>query len=235
MEGVGGWAQYDSPVSRCKLGAARSTTCIPCRTCRTIANREYSVTPPDGPSIFSVSLPDWVGAAVPWDDRFPTDEARMDLAIALSRENVDRGTGGPFGACVFEQESGRLVAAGVNSVQRHNNSVLHAEMVALMMAQHRLQRFTLHDEGLPLHDLVTSCDPCAMCFGAVLWSGVRRVVSGATRDDAANLGFDEGPVFDESYQYLEARGIKFHRKVRRQAAVEVLERYRRAGGAIYNG
>ena len=159
----------------------------------------------------------------------------MDLAIALSRENIDRGTGGPFGACVFEQESGRLVAAGVNSVQRHNNSVLHAEMVALMMAQHRLQRFTLHDEGLPLHDLVTSCDPCAMCFGAVLWSGVRRVVSGATRDDAANLGFDEGPVFDESYQYLEARGIKFHRKVRRQAAVEVLERYRRAGGAIYNG
>ncbi len=60
-------------------------------------------------------------------------------------------------------------------------------------------------------------------------------MSGATRDDAANLGFDEGPVFDESYRYLEARGIEFRREVRRRAAVEVLESYGRAGGAIYNG
>lgn len=185
--------------------------------------------------MFSVSLPDWIGDVVRWDASFPTDEARMDLAIALSLENIDRATGGPFGACVFEQESGRLVAVGVNSVQRHNNSTLHAEMVALMMAQHRLQHFTLHDERFPVHALVTSCDPCAMCFGAVLWSGVRRVVSGATRDDAADLGFDEGPVFDQSYRYLEARGIEFHREVRRQAAVGVLERYRLEGGAIYNG
>ena len=187
------------------------------------------------PPMLSVSLPDWIGDVVQWDAAFPTDEARMELAIALSLENIDRGTGGPFGACVFEQESGRLVAVGVNSVQRHNNSTLHAEMVALMMAQHRMQHFTLHDERFPVHALVTSCDPCAMCFGAVLWSGVRRVVSGATRDDAAHLGFDEGPVFDQSYRYLEARGIKFHREVRRQAAVDVLERYRREGGAIYNG
>jgi len=187
------------------------------------------------PPILSVSLPEWIGDVVPWNDVFPTDESRMDLAITLSGENIDRGTGGPFGACVFQRETGRLVAVGVNSVQRHNNSALHAEMVALMMAQHRLQHFTLHDEGLPLHDLVTSCDPCAMCFGAVLWSGVRRVVCGATRDDATNLGFDEGPVFDESYRYLEARGIEFSREVRRQSAVDVLERYRREGGAIYNG
>lgn len=159
----------------------------------------------------------------------------MDLAIALSRENIDRGTGGPFGACVFEQESGRLVAVGVNSVQRHDNSTLHAEMLALMMAQHRQRHFTLHHERLPLHDLVTSCDPCAMCFGAILWSGVRRVVCGATRDDAASLGFDEGPVFDESYRYLEARGIEFRREIKRRAAVDVLERYHREGGDIYNG
>lgn len=185
--------------------------------------------------MLSISLPDWVGNAVQWDAAYSTDEERMEVAIALSRGNIDRGTGGPFGACVFEQESGRLVAVGVNGVQRHNNSTLHAEMVALMMAQHRLGHFTLHDEGLPLHDLVTSCDPCAMCFGAVLWSGVRRVVCGATRDDAAKLGFDEGPVFDESYRYLEARGIEFHREVRREAAVDVLERYRLDGGDIYNG
>lgn len=204
-----------------------------CHTGRPTVNRGHAVESSALPPTLSISLPDWIGDVVPWDEAFATDEARMDVAIALSRENIDRGTGGPFGACVFEQESGRLVAVGVNSVQRHNNSTLHAEMVALMMAQHRLQHFTLHDESLPVHDLVTSCDPCAMCFGAVPWSGVRRVVSGATRDDAANLGFDEGPVFDQSYRYLEARGIEFHREVQRQAAVDVLERYGREGGAIY--
>jgi len=193
------------------------------------------MTPDDQLPILTLSLPEWVNGEVPWDDAFSTSDAKMDLAIRLSRLNIERQTGGPFGACVFEQDSGRLIAVGVNSVQRHHNSTLHAEMVALMMAQHRLRSFTLQSERLPVHELVTSCDPCAMCFGAILWSGVRRVVSGATREDATRLGFDEGPVFDASYVYLEERGVEFERGVRREDAVAVLEQYRDGGGTIYNG
>ncbi|HVG39005.1 MAG TPA: hypothetical protein VM870_06955, partial [Pyrinomonadaceae bacterium] len=79
------------------------------------------------------------------------------------------------------------------------------------------------------------CEPCAMCLGATLWSGVKRVVCGATREDARQLNFDEGPVFADSYSYLSERGIEIVRGVRRTEARAVLELYRLGSGTIYNG
>ncbi len=182
-----------------------------------------------------IDYPDWVETLVDWDRRYATDEERMRLAIELSRENVVRGTGGPFGAAVFEAETGALVAVGMNSVVRLNNCTLHGEMVAFMMAQARLGSFSLRSEGGPGYELVTSCEPCAMCLGATLWSGVRRVVCGAHRDDARRLNFEEGPVFPESHAYLEARGIEIVHGVLREEANAVLELYRTSRGIIYNG
>ena len=193
------------------------------------------MTLPDLSLAVHVDYPAWVVDVVAWDAPYRTDEERMRLAIALSRENVEHDTGGPFGAAIFERESGRLVAVGMNSVVRLHNCTLHGEMVAFMMAQRRLGSFTLKAAHLPAHELVTSCEPCAMCLGATLWSGVQRVVFGATREDAARLEFDEGPVFPESYQYLEARGIEIVRSPLRDEAAAVLERYRARNGAIYNG
>ncbi len=181
-----------------------------------------------------VDLPPWVDQVVGDGVAFPDDETRMRLAVALARENVTRGTGGPFGAAIFERDSGRLVAVGVNAVTRLNNCTLHGEMIAFMMAQARLGSFTLAAPGMPAHELVTSCEPCAMCLGAILWSGVRRVVCGAAREDATALRFEEGPVFPASYAYLEARGIEIVRGVLRAEARDVLELYRKGGGAIYN-
>jgi tRNA(Arg) A34 adenosine deaminase TadA len=182
-----------------------------------------------------VDYPAWVDDVVAWDAVCRTDEERMRVAIAVARENVERDTGGPFGAAIFERESGRLVAVGMNSVVRLNNCTLHGEMVAFMMAQARVGSFTLNAPQLPAHELVTSCEPCAMCLGATLWSGVRRVVYGARREDAARLRFEEGPVFPESYRYLEARGITIVPDVLREEAVAVLDRYRARRGTIYNG
>jgi tRNA(Arg) A34 adenosine deaminase TadA len=159
----------------------------------------------------------------------------MALVIELSRQNVLRGDGGPFAAAVFERESGLVVAAGVNSVVRLNNSSLHAEVVALGFAESRVGSFSLGAEGLPEHELVSSCEPCAMCLGATLWSGVHRLVYGASREDATALDFDEGPVFPESYAYLESRGMVVTREVMRREAVAVLELYRKQAGIIYNG
>jgi tRNA(Arg) A34 adenosine deaminase TadA len=187
------------------------------------------------PTEVCVTYPDWLPAAVDWERRYEGDEERMRLAIALSRENVAHGTGGPFGAAVFESVSGALVAAGVNSVVRLNNCTLHGEMLALMMAQRRLDSWTLGAPDMPAHDLVSSCDPCAMCLGATLWSGVRRLVCGADREDASRLDFEEGPVFSESHAYLEARGVAIVRGVLREEARAVLELYRQGGGLIYNG
>lgn len=181
-----------------------------------------------------ISYPSWVTDLVDLDKTYASDEDRMRVAIAVSRENVARETGGPFGAAIFERQSGRLVAVGMNSVVRLHNCTLHGEMVAFMMAQQRVKSFTLAAPGMPEHDLFTSCEPCAMCLGAALWSGVKRIVMGAAREDATKLNFEEGPVFPQSYTYLEERGITIKRHVLRDEARQVLEQYRAGGGKIYN-
>jgi tRNA(Arg) A34 adenosine deaminase TadA len=181
-----------------------------------------------------ISWPEWIHDTVTFGTRYHTDEDRMQLAIELARQNVVRGTGGPFGAAIFERSTGALLSVGVNSVVRLNNSTLHGEMVAIMMAQHRIGSYTLAGSPDASYELFSSCDPCAMCLGAVLWSGVKRMVTGADRDDAAALSFEEGPVFPQSYTYLEERGVTIQRSVLRREAAGVLELYRRQGGQIYN-
>lgn len=191
------------------------------------------ISQPEHP-VIHLEYPDWVDSTVEWKNAYKTDEDRMRLAIAVSRANVEKGTGGPFGAAIFEAESGRLVAIGMNSVLRYNNCLLHGETMAMMMAQRVVGSFTLNAPNLPVHEMFTSCEPCAMCLGASLWSGVRRIVCGAARDDATRLNFEEGPVFPESYRYLEDRGIRIDHNFLRDEARAVLEMYRAKGGKIYN-
>jgi tRNA(Arg) A34 adenosine deaminase TadA len=181
-----------------------------------------------------VTWPEWVQETIVFGTRYDSEEDRMRLAVELARQNVVRGTGGPFGAAIFERSTGALLSVGVNSVVRLNSSALHAEMLAIMMAQHRLGSYTLAMSPSESYELVSSCDPCAMCLGAVLWSGVRRLVTGADREDATALSFEEGPVFPQSYTYLEDRGVAVTRGVLRREAAGVLDLYRRQGGQIYN-
>ena len=181
-----------------------------------------------------IDVPAWVGEAAVPGESFDDDQAKMALVVRLAEENLARGAGGPFGAAVFEVGSGRVVAAGVNRVVQGSNCVLHAEIVALMFAQQRVGSFTLRSTGRPAHELVTSCEPCAMCLGATLWSGVSRLVIGAEREDAMAVGFEEGPVFAESYAYIAERGVETVRGVRRAEAARLLRAYRDAGGLVYN-
>ena len=180
-----------------------------------------------------IAQPLWILDDVDWARTYTSTEDRMRLAIELARRNVAEETGGPFGAVVFES-SGRVVAVGTNMVVPSGNAFLHAEIVALMFAQRALGSYSLRDANTGDHELVASCAPCAMCLGAVLWSGVSRLVTGATREDAAAIGFDEGPVFDASYEYLAARGVSLVPEVLREDARAVLEEYRARGGPIYN-
>ena len=185
------------------------------------------------PRALRIELPAWAAAREDDSRRYATDEDRMRVAIEIAAANVSHVTGGPFGAAIFESASGRLVSLGVNSVVRMRNSALHAEMVAFMRAQAKVGTYSLAAPGQPSHTLYSSCDPCAMCLGAALWAGVKRVVCGATRQDAIALRFDEGPVFPESYAYLQARGITIDRGQLTQEATEVIDLYRQRQGVIY--
>lgn len=180
-----------------------------------------------------IELPPWVDGFVDWQRQYPRIEDRMALVIALGHEQVRRATGGPFAAAVFERDSGILVAVGVNLAVLSHNCALHAEVVALMMAGAALHSHSLGGDGMPPHELVSSCEPCAMCLGATLWSGVARLVTGATKADAESIGYDEGPVFPESYAHLERKGVTVVRDVLRSEAKALFTAYQAAGGVIY--
>ncbi len=186
----------------------------------------------------NLNLPSWVAEFLPPAEKvYPTLRERMALAVELSRLNVEHGTGGPFGAAIFDMETDRLVAVGVNLVESLNCSIMHAEVVAIMLAQQAAGRFDLSGidgQGGAAMELVASTEPCAMCFGAIPWSGVRRLVCGARDGDARGIGFDEGPKLSSWAGALEDRGIEVKRDVCRDEAVKVLEHYRDSGGLIYN-
>jgi tRNA(Arg) A34 adenosine deaminase TadA len=97
-----------------------------------------------------------------------------------------------------------------------------------------LERYDIGDAGRLRYDLVASTEPCAMCFGAVPWSGVSRLICGARDKDARNVGFDEGPKLSNWVAELRSRGIVVLRDVLREEAVAVLHEYVAAGGPIYN-
>ena len=184
---------------------------------------------------FVFRLPSWVAAFVSERGQvYSTTEARMDLAIALARQNVERGTGGPFGAAVFDREQGALLAPGVNLVVSEQCSVLHAEIVALVLAQQRLGRYDLSAGMGAGYELVSSTEPCAMCLGAAPWAGIRSLVCGARDEDAREAGFDEGAKPADWVSALADRGIAVQRDVRRVLARAVLLDYAAGGGPIYN-
>ena len=181
------------------------------------------------------SLPSWtIRAARRQQTPILAAGDRMRFAIRLALTNVTAKTGGPFGAAVFETKTGQLIAVGVNIVEPSNCSLAHAEMVALANAHHALRHFDLGADGMPNFDLVTSCEPCAMCYGAIIWSGVRTVVCGARRTDASAIGFDEAPKPKNWVAELKRRGISVVRDVYRSEAIAVFQRYQQTGGRVYN-
>ena len=182
------------------------------------------------------SLPLWLeDFLADFDKTYPSPRDRMRLVVEMSRLNVERGTGGPFAAGVFDRETNRLFAPGLNLVVESGCSVAHAEIVALATAQRMRGHYDLAGEGSPGYELVSSAEPCAMCQGAIPWSGVRSLVCGARGEDALGIGFDEGIKAADWVAQFEARGISVMRDVCREEAAAVLRAYGDGGGIIYNG
>jgi tRNA(Arg) A34 adenosine deaminase TadA len=186
---------------------------------------------------FALSLPEWAIAALnELPDYLPSLEERMAAVIDFSRRNFVHGTGGPFAAGVFERDSGRLVVIGVNRVVRSNCSSAHAEIMALSLAQRILSTFDLGGPGLPAHQLVVNWRPCAMCYGAVPWSGVRSlVVAGDGPELEAITGFDEGPAHPDWRAELEQRGIEVTTDILRDDAIAAFRDFAASEQLVYNG
>lgn len=179
-----------------------------------------------------LTLPAWTQQVIDMQRRYESPEEQVMLAIELSRMNIEQHSGGPFGAAVFTEE-GRLIAIGVNRVIQQSCSVAHAEIMAYMMAQQRLQQFRLNAIGQKI-TLATSSQPCCQCFGATVWAGIDTLRIGARAEDVESLtGFDEGPLPADWVAELERRGIRVERDICREQARTVLARYRELEGTIY--
>jgi len=180
-----------------------------------------------------LTLPAWIHDAVDPQTICADDEAKVALAIELSRLNIAHGTGGPFGAAVFDDASGRLLGIGVNRVLQQSCSVAHAEIMAYMTAQSRMQHVRLNEDGARI-TLATSSQPCCMCYGATFWAGIDTILIGARSEDVEELTeFDEGPLPADWSGELEGRGIAVRRDILRERAREVLRDYGKSGGKKY--
>ncbi len=179
-----------------------------------------------------LTLPAWMHDAVDTARVHAGDEAKVSLAIELSRRNIEAGSGGPFGAVVFGPDD-RVIAVGVNRVIPHNCSLAHAENMAYMLAQQRLQTPRLNALQSPI-TLATSSQPCCQCFGATIWAGIDRLLIGARADDVMSLTeFDEGPLPVDWVGELNRRGIEVVRDIHREEARAVLKQYGQSGGDRY--
>ncbi|HET6352581.1 MAG TPA: nucleoside deaminase [Coriobacteriia bacterium] len=114
----------------------------------------------------------------------------MRRAIELSREKMQEGDGGPFGAVVVVD--GRIVGEGWNMVTSHNDPTSHAEVVAIREACRTLETFSL--EGGSIY---ASCEPCPMCLGAIYWARLSKLYYANTTEDAARIGFDDAILYRE--------------------------------------
>ena len=189
------------------------------------------------PAQLHITLPIWVLELDVAGRDFSSDEAKVAFAIELSKHNVERQSGGPFGAAVFGPDD-RIVAVGVNRVLPQQCSLAHAETMAYMLAQQRTQRSRLNEleDGTRVgpFTLATSAQPCCQCYGATFWAGVDRLLIGARSEDVESLTeFDEGPLPADWIGELQKRGIEVVRDLHRDDARAVLKQYGELGGTFY--
>jgi guanine deaminase len=125
----------------------------------------------------------------------------MKKAITIATENVEKNSGGPFGAIVVKD--GKIISEGRNQVTATNDPTAHAEVQAIRAACKVLNTFQLTD-----CEIYTSCEPCPMCIGAIYWARPKAVYYACTKNDAAQIGFDDQFIYEELALPVEKRGIK---------------------------
>ena len=123
----------------------------------------------------------------------------MRRAIELSIQNI-KDNGGPFG-CVIVIKN-KIIAEGINRVTCNNDPTAHAEIVAIRNACEKLNTFNLEE-----CELYTSCEPCPMCLSAIYWSHIDLVYYGNSRENAAEIQFDDKFIYDEMKKDINERKI----------------------------
>lgn len=107
------------------------------------------------------------------------EEQFLRRAIELASQARERGNH-PFGALLVVDDHEILTAE--NSVNTDRNPTGHAETNLIQKAIRELT-----PDELARATLYTSCEPCAMCVGAIYWSGIRKLVYALSSEQLASL------------------------------------------------
>jgi tRNA(Arg) A34 adenosine deaminase TadA len=174
--------------------------------------------------------PDWIrDIVVP--GQVHDDAALLRLAVQATLNGMKRAEGGPFGAIIATHE-GKVVSVGTNLVVSGSDATAHAEVLAIRRAGQTLGTFRLRGSGVPGLKLLTTCEPCIMCVGAIHWAGIPEVIAAARKEDAERFGFVEGPSGFDTAGFLQERGILYRGDFLREEALQLFQAYE---GELYNG
>ena len=113
----------------------------------------------------------------------------MKIAKELADNNLKTNVGGPFGACIVKD--GKIIGRGSNHVLENNDPTAHAEIIAIRDACKNINSYDLSE-----CELYTSCYPCPMCLAAIIWSNIKKVYYGNTKEDAADIGFRDDFIYN---------------------------------------
>ncbi len=150
----------------------------------------------------------------------------MRQAIALAKNGMLSGNGGPFG-CVIVKD-GKIVGQGSNMVLKTKDPTAHAEVVAIRDACKTLDHYQL--EGCEVY---TSCEPCPMCMGAIFWARPAKVFFACTKEDAAIVGFDDAFIYQEIEVNPANRKIPMN-SLLREESLEAFELWKEKGNKELN-
>lgn len=137
-------------------------------------------------------------------------EQFMKAAIDLSFAHMNKGAGGPFGAVIVKD--GKIISEGWNQVTSSNDPTAHAEMVAIRNACKKLSAFDLKGA-----EIYTSCEPCPMCLSAIYWARIEKIYYANTRNDAAEINFDDDFLYQELKKEIPHRKIQMEQILRAEA------------------
>jgi tRNA(Arg) A34 adenosine deaminase TadA len=108
----------------------------------------------------------------------------MEFAIKSAQMGIKRSEGGPFGAAIVR--GNQWIAIAHNTVLRDHDATCHAEVNAIRLASRKLRRFDLSDCVI-----YSTTEPCPMCFSAIHWARITKVIFGTSIADVRKRGFHE--------------------------------------------
>ena len=142
----------------------------------------------------------------------------MKIAKDLPEENLSTNAGGPFGACIVKD--GKIIGKGNNHVLKKNDPTAHAEIEAIRDACKNINSYDLSN-----CELYTSCYPCPMCLSAIIWSNIKKVYYGNTKEDAESIGFRDNFIYKFIENNNSDKNILDLESMDREETIKVFEEY----------